>query len=617
MSQDRDTTLVSFKPLGDDVGERAEHFEEALPVIRTADENPDFSLIVTGELNFNREFQEIAERDLGVEFKIGIPAAIVILVLVFGALVVATVPVILALASILIALGVTALLGQAWQFSFFVTNMIAMMGLAVGVDYSLFVVSRYKEERERGKPTIDAISIAGGTASRAVLFSGITVVVALLGMFIVPLTIFRSLGAGAIIVVLVSVLASLTLLPAVLSVLGDKVNALQLPFVGRKATDKQENKGFWDWLTRTVMGQPVLSLVIVVGLLVAATIPAFSLETGQNGVGTFPDSLESKQGFEILNSDFSYGLARSPAVVVINDGPTAPSVADGISKLQGLLDSDELFTFQGQRVSEAGNIVELQVLVNGDPDSEEAVAAVRRLREEYVPTAFAGTGVEVLVSGLVAFNIDYFDTTTNFAPIVFVLVLGLSFLLLTVVFRSLVVPIKAILMNLLSVGATYGLIVLVFQKGFLVGLFGFTQVDVIDAWIPLFLFSVLFGLSMDYHVFLLSRIRENFDKTKDNTDSVAKGLRSTARLITGAALIMVAVFSGFAAGELVMFQQFGFGLAVAVLLDATIIRSILVPASMKLLGNANWYLPKFLGWLPELRVEAAEAPAMPAVESDD
>jgi RND superfamily putative drug exporter len=612
VSEDRHTTLVPFKPTGEDIDERADNFTPALAAVREYDQNLDFRLIVTGEMAFNEEFQKIAEKDLNVEFKIGIPAAIVILVLVFGALLAATVPVVLALVSILVALGLTALVGQAWQLSFFVTNMIAMMGLAVGVDYSLFVVSRFREERGKGRERTDAIAIAGATASRAVLFSGMTVVLALFGLLIVPLSIPRSLAAGAIIVVIVSVLASLTLLPAILGLMGDKVNALRIPFVGRRASDQGKGGGFWDWASRAVMKQPVLSLIVVVGLLVAVGVPAFGIETGQNGVSTFPDGLESKEGFEILNREFSYGLATSPASIVVVGDVNSPQVQAGIERLKDRLAGDEYFTYSATRFSDTGDLADIQARVNGDPNAEDVVAAVRRLRDEHVPAAFGGVNAEMLVTGVVAANIDYFDTTSGYMPIVFVFVLALSFILLTVVFRSLVVPIKAILMNLLSIGATYGLLVLVFQYGFAADLFGFTQVDVIDAWVPLFLFSVLFGLSMDYHVFLISRIRENFDRTQNNTESVAMGIRSTAGLITGAALIMVAVFSGFAAGDLVMFQQFGFGMAVAVLLDATIIRSVLVPASMKLLGKANWYLPRLLNWLPELRVEAERTQPEPA-----
>jgi len=319
-----------------------------------------------------------------------------------------------------------------------------------------------------------------------------------------------------------------------------------------------------------------------------------------------PDRFESKKGFLILQEQFSAGLV-APAEIVIDGAIDSPAVQEGIRRLEAAMVSDprKSFGLAKLEVNAGRDLALLSVPVVGEANSEEAIGAIERLRKEYVPQAFSGVPAEVLVGGVTAFNKDFFDLADRYQPIVFAFVLGLSFILLMVVFRSLVVPLKAIIMNLLSVGAAYGLMVLVFQKGVGASVLGFQQVPTVEAWIPLFLFSVLFGLSMDYHVFLLSRIRERFDQTQNNTEAVAFGLRSTAGIITGAALIMVAVFGGFASGELVMFQQVGFGLGVAVLLDATIIRSVLVPASMKLLGPVNWYLPKALHWLPDLRPEGA------------
>jgi RND superfamily putative drug exporter len=263
-------------------------------------------------------------------------------------------------------------------------------------------------------------------------------------------------------------------------------------------------------------------------------------------------------------------------------------------------------------VAPAGNLAVIHVPLNGDATAEEALDALDRLRHQYIPSAFGGSNASVSVGGYTAGSQDFFDMVDKWTPIVIGTVLALSFLILLVAFRSLIVPIKAIIMNLLSVGAAYGLLVLVFQHGVGSGLFGFIETPKIDAWIPLFMFSVLFGLSMDYHVFLLSRIREQYDRTKDNTASVAFGLRTTASLITGAALIMVAVFSAFAASELVAFQQMGFGLAVAIILDATVVRTVLVPATMELLGDRNWYFPKWLEWLPEIHIEGHPPTTTPA-----
>ncbi|MGH9281943.1 MAG: MMPL family transporter [Acidimicrobiales bacterium] len=599
VSEDRRSTLIPTTLAGEieDAPEKIDDLNEAID----AGEGPGFDVKVFGVAALGEDFNTVAEEDLAKGEGVGIMAALLILVVVFGAVVAGLVPVIVGVASIFIAVGVVAVVGQLVQFSFFVTNMISMMGLAVGIDYSLFVVSRYREERQAGKDKLDAIEAVGATASRAVFFSGMTVVLALLGMILIPNSIFRSLGAGAIFVVIIAVAASLTLLPAVLGLLGDKINALRVH--RRRAPDPEHRGGFWDAVTRGVMHRPVLSLVIGVGLLLTAGWSALDMRTGFAGVSTVPDELPSKQAFDLLARDFPGGLS-SPVKVVVDGDVRSPEVTADMDELQAALAEDPIFGSPQVQVNDAGDLALITVPLNDDPSSKASTDAIGRLRDTYVPAAFPDDSeTRVLVGGDTAFNKDFFDVAGRYLPILFVFVLGLSFVLLTVAFRSVVVPVKAIIMNLLSVGAAYGLIVLVCQKGVGNEIFGFQQVEVIEAWLPLFLFSVLFGLSMDYHVFLLSRIREHFDLTGDNTESVAYGLRTTAGIITGAALIMVAVFAGFAAGRMVAFEQMGFGLGVAVLIDATVVRSILVPASMKLLGTRNWYLPGWLQWLPNLGVE--------------
>jgi RND superfamily putative drug exporter len=607
VSDDGRTTIMPFV-MGGSFADATGNIGGVIEIVERADRSDGFTVLIVGDASIANETKEISQKDLETGEMFAIPVALVILVLVLGALLAATLPVILAAVSIVLALGMTALLGQEMDLSFFVVNMVTMMGLAVGIDYSLFVVARYREERGRGREKLDAIAAAGATASRAVLFSGLTVVLALIGMVIVPTSIFQSLGIGAIFVVISAVLASLTLLPAVLSLMGDRVNSLRVPYVGRGLGPGSSDAegGFWDWVTGMVMRHPAAFLIVAVGLLLAAAFPVLDIETGSNGISTLPDGLQAKRAFTLLEREFAFGEV-SPVYIVIQGQIDSEGVQGAVQRLTDRLRSDTLFRRSlPLEVNDAGDIALLSVPLSAEPASEDAVEAVRKLRERYVPDAFLGEEAEVFVTGITAFNVDFFDITSDYMPIVFAVVLGFSFLLLTVVFRSIIVPIKAIIMNLLSVGAAYGLIVLVFQKGVGVELLGFQQSPVIEAWIPLFLFSVLFGLSMDYHVFLLSRIRERFDQTGDNAGSVAYGLRSTAGIITGAALIMVTVFGGFAAGDLVMFQQVGFGLAVAVFLDATIVRSILVPASMKLLGDLNWYLPSALGWLPDVRVEAPQ-----------
>ena len=560
---------------------------------------------------------EINQKDSETGESIAIPIALLILVVVFGALVAAIIPVIIAI--IAIAMGLTGLFGLVFDFSAFVTNIIIMLGLAVGIDYSLFIVSRFRTERARGLEKQEAIARTGATASRAVFFSGITVVFALLGLLLAPMNVYTSLAAGAIFVVVTSMLASLTLLPAILSLLGDKINRLRVPIFGRsqKQSDEERSGGFWDRVAHGVMKRPALSLVLAGGLLVAMSIPFFDMTIGIADVDTYPDNVESKQGFDIVSREFPDLLTNRARVVV--DGPIDnPSVQQAITELRARMEADDNFGATTLETNASGDLAVVSAaVIGGDSASRVAIETVKQLRRSYVPDAFdAAVPARALVAGDTAFWLDFYQVVRDYAPIVFGVVLGMSFLLLTVVFRSIVVSLKSIVMNLLSVGAAYGLIVLVFQKGIGNELLGFKQVDVIMAWLPLFLFAILFGLSMDYHVFLLSRIRERFDQTRDNTESVAFGIRTTGRLITGAALIMVAVFSGFAfSGNLVDLQQFGFGMGVAILLDATIVRMVLVPSAMKLLGNWNWYMPRWLRWLPDVRVDVDQV--QPATALDD
>jgi RND superfamily putative drug exporter len=599
VSEDGHTTLmpVTF--------EEPEEIADLLPDVEGLLDEANESGVITarslGTVTIEDDFTRIAEEGLQRGETFGVIVALIVLILVFGAVVAGIIPIIMGIASIAVAIGAVALVGTTVDFSFFVTNIITMMGLAVGIDYSLFIVSRFREERAMGRAKLDAIDATSATASRAVFFSGLTVVLALVGMLIVPTTIFRSIAAGAIFVVVVAVLASLTLLPALLSLLGDRVNSVR---VLRRRTEfgSESSHRFWNAISRRVMGRPGTSLVLAGGILIAASLSYFNINTGIAGVSTLPEDAPSREAFEVLADEFSGGLS-SPVEVVIDGDANSPEVSGAIQELQSALAEDGFFGPSQATVNLAADATIVSFPVNADPSSEAATSSIARIRDDFVPAAFAGVNAEVLVGGDTAFNNDLFDVTESHTPIVFAFVLGLSFLLLMIVFRSVVVPLKAIVMNLLSVGAAYGLLVLVFQEGIGADLFGFQQVESIEAYLPLFLFSILFGLSMDYHVFLLSRIKERFDQTGDNAESVAFGLRTTGGLITGAAAIMVGVFGGFAAGDLVPLQQVGFGLATAVLIDATLVRSVLVPASMKLLGDRNWYLPAWLEWLPNVSVE--------------
>jgi uncharacterized membrane protein YdfJ with MMPL/SSD domain len=602
VTEDRHVTMVQFSEASDD------GIDDIVGAVERADASPAFAVSVTGQKTLDRDFNELSQSDLqNGELRVGLPSALIILLLVFGAVVAGLVPLMITVPSIVVALGLVAVLAHAFSLSVFVINMLTGMGLALAIDYSLFVVSRFREERGRGREKLDAIDASASTANRAVVFSGTTFVIAMFGMLIVPSSIMRSLAVGAIVVGIVSVVASATLLPALLALLGDRVDSLRIPLIGRRSAEAANPEGrFWGAIVRTVLRRPGLSLAISVALLLALASPIFGMHVGTSGATALPDRFESKRGFAALQRDFPEATSDPVEIVVAGDG-AQPSVEEALTRLRTSLASDPRFGEGEIERSQDGRVALLTVPVRGDPSADDAVAAVRDLRSTVVPAAFENTDAEVLVGGTTSENIDYFDSVIGPAPWVIALVLALTLVFLTVVFRTLVVAATAVVLNLLSVGAAYGLLVLVFQHGVGAGLLGFDQVDTIEAWVPLFLFSVLFGLSMDYQVFLLSRIRERYDETRDTTDAVTFGVASTARIITGAALIIVAVFAGFASGELIMFQQMGFGVAAALLIDATIIRSVVLPAAMKLLGDWNWYLPRSLEWLPRLHAEGASS----------
>ncbi len=596
VSPDRHSALVSLLIDSDSGAKSVEQ------VVQNAN-GKGFTVGITGYHSTGYDFGKQSQTDLEKgELAFGLPAALIVLVLVFGALVAGLVPVLTAILSIIVALGLVALISLGFSLSVFIVNMLTGMGLALGIDYSLFVVSRYREERLLGLSKEDAIAHTGATASRAVLFSGSTFVIALLGMFIVPTSIMRSLALGAILVGIVSVAAALTLLPAVLSVAGDRVNSLPVPYVGRNLGQADAAEGrFWRRIIEAVLRRPALSLVLSVGFMLLCASPIFGLHIGANGVATLPSSLPSKQGYVLLQRTFPVQNPEPVRVVAV--GGDSAEVHRGLVQLERRLAAEGSFGRGTIQTASRDDVALLTAPVRGDPVGGAAVAAVRDLRSNVIPSIFDGTGAQVYVGGDTAENVDYFDAVSNPTPYVLLFVLGLSFVLLTVAFRSIMVALVSIVLNLLSVGAAYGLLTLVFLDGHGASLFGFQHTHVIDAWVPLFLFSVLFGLSMDYQVFLMSRIKERFDQTGSTRDAVVWGVASTARIITGAALIIVVVFLGFARGQLVMFQQMGFGVAVALLLDATIIRSVVLPSMLTLLDRRSWYLPRWLEWLPHVEVE--------------
>ena len=656
ISKDGHTTLVNARVLGD--------VDSAIASVATLDEailpfrdNKDFTILRGGFISANEAFTTASEEDLKAEQYV-LPIALVILIVVFGAVVAALAPVVLGIIAIMLTIASVTLISQISPLSFFVTNIVTMIGLAVGIDYALFTMARYREQRHAGDDVMKSIAVAGDTASRAVVFSGATVVIALTGLILVPNTIFIAFGIGASIVVVFAVLATLTLLPACLRLLGDRIEGVHpaqwqrlaalacgvgvvavpgpargvlaiatfaiifVPSIVRKVTRRKttsanaatmsidDNTGFWAGTARFVMKNAVVMVIGSAALLLVLAIPYTRIHLGASGPSSLPEKYEVRQAFTVLNEKFVSGFLAPTDIVIQAPDVKAAAVQVAIVNFQQKVSQDpEIRLSRPPVLSEDGKLAALAVALTGDLASTQAQDQIRRLRNEIVPAAFDGSGAKVYVGGTTAINMDLFDQVGQYTPIVFAYVLGLSFILLMLVFRSIVVPIMSIIMNLLSVGASYGILIAVFQWGWAPDFLGFGKVDAIEAWLPLMMFTILFGLSMDYHVFLISRIRERFDETHENTESVAFGLRSTANIITGAAAIMVAVFGGFALGDLVMFQQMGLGLAVAVFLDATIVRTVLVPATMRLLGDANWYLPTWLHWLPDLRVEKSPRPS--------
>ncbi len=607
VSADRRTTIMEIVLAGT-FDEAAVNVEHVIDVVKEADAADDFRVLVGGTASISFETNELSQHDLEQGERFGLPVALIILLVLFGTVIAALLPIGLAVFAIIVALGLAAVIGQAFELVFFVTMMITMIGLAVGIDYSLLIVSRFREEMNKGLDKLEAVERAGDAAGRTVLFSGVTVVIALCGMLIVPASFFQSLAVGAILVVIVALAATLTLLPAVLALLGTGVNRLRIPFVGMSNLESAEvnKQGFWEATTRVVTRYPVISILVIGVPMLVVTFFYFQIETGLNGVDTFPEGAQTREAFFVLEEEFSFGLVN-PTEIVIDGNVNDPQVQGAIAKLRESLGNDPRFPIPPVMVpNPSGDLALLTLPIPGESRSRANVDAVTDIREQHIPAAFAGVRADIYVGGVTAIAADLFGVVDRYTLIVFAFVLGFSFIVLLLVFRSIVIPVKAVIMNLLSVGTAYGLMVLVFQKGIGTDLLGFQHAEVIDAWIPLFLFTILFGLSMDYHVFLLSRIRERYDQTGSNAEAVSYGLRSTAGIITGAALIMVAVFGAFASGETIINQQVGFGLAVAVLLDATLVRSVLVPASMEVLGRGNWYLPSWLEWMPDLRVEAVE-----------
>ena len=565
-----------------------------------------FEVSMLGGTSGSVAMENAVNAEFGMIVMVAVVGGFIILVLAFGSVIAALVPLAMAVASILAAVGAAVVVSRVQPLNMYYYEMIVLIGLAVGVDYSLFIISRFREAREAGIPKLDAIRSASGTTGRAVFYAGITVMVSVAGLLLTRDPLFIGLGLGAMIVVFFSLIASLTLLPALLSLLGDNVNRLRIRGLGRPS----RGGGIWGFITDRVLRRPAIFATVTLALLIALASPLLSLHMGNTPIttDTIPEKLEGYRALELLEEHFG-GLSEMSALVVVVDpgeggNVDTPEIRASVEILIGDLEHDSSFVapFHTQ-VNQDGDLLLISVPVVNPDDEENAEGAVRKLRNNLVPAAFQTNGVDVLVGGGASYSIDARDNVKSTAPAVFAFILGLAFVLLLVMFRSIVIPIKAIILNLISVSAAYGVLILVFQKGVGDSLLNFNAVGIIEIFMPLFLFAVLFGLSMDYHMLVLSRIKEAYDSGLSNEESVSVGIKATAALITSAAAIMILVFGAFSLSSAMFMKQMGVGLGVAILIDVTLIRAVLLPASMKLLGDKNWYLPRWLEWLPRISPE--------------
>ena len=606
VSADGRAALVEFQIPGD--GDQAEERVDASLAATAAVQaaNPDLRVEQFGGASAGKALEEVFYEDLKKAETTSLPITLVILLFAFGALVAALVPLLVGFSSVLATVSLLALPSQLVPMDENVASVVVLVGLAVGVDYSLFYMRREREERRAGRAPSAALEAAAATAGRAVLVSGFTVIAAMGGMLLSGDPTFTSFAVGTMTVVAVAMFASISVLPAVLSKLGDRVERGKVPFLARLRR-RRAGRSAWSAVIERVMRRPALSLALSAGFLVALAIPALSMQTVVSGAEDLPRDIPVVQTYDRINDAFPGEAAGATVVVEADDvssGPVAAAIDDLVTRAEG----DPRVSGRVEvETSGDGTVAAVQVPTVGNGSDATATRAMEAVREQLVPAAFAGTAAEVNVGGEAAESKDFGDLLAQRLPLVFAFVLGLAFLLMLVTFRSIVVPVKAILLNLLSVGAAYGVLVLVFQEGLGESLLGFESNGGVSSWLPMFLFVILFGLSMDYHVLILSRVREYVDRGMTTDEAVRRGITATAGTVTSAAVVMVAVFSVFATLSILDMKEMGVGLAVAVLIDATIVRAVMLPAAMKLLGERNWYLPRFLGWLPRVREPEPEA----------
>ena len=607
ISRDGHSVLLQFDVRGDPntAKDRIKPILDAVAGVQKG--NLSFSVREVGDASANYEIGKTFNKDFANAERLTIPLTLLILLAAFGALVAAGLPVLLAFSAVLASLGLFSLVTHASSGDYQSTSaVILLVGMAVGVDYSLFYLRREREERALGKEPRPALLRAAATSGQAVLISGITVLIAMAGMFIASNKIFTSMAFGTMLVVLCAVVGSLTVLPAALSKLGDRVDRGRVPFFGRRKHAAGESR-FWGYVLDRVLRRPIVSTVLAAGLLVAAAFPLFGMHTKLPSFTDMPKELPIVQTYKQVIAAFPG--APTPAEVVVQ----APNVRSGeiSAQIQNFkrraVATGQMFAPMFMTVSADNTVADIRVPIAGNGDDATSLRALATLRGVVLPSTLGRLdNVQYAVTGETAGTYDFNQQMKTRMPWVLAFVLGLAFVLLLMTFRSVVIPITAIVLNLLSVGAAYGLLVLIFQNDLAEGILGFTSNHAITSWLPMFLFVILFGLSMDYHVFILSRIKELRDSGTSTEEAVSRGIRRTAGTVTSAAIIMVAVFGIFGTLRMIMMKQMGVGLAVAVLIDATIIRGVLLPATMKLLGEWNWYMPAWLEWLPSLTPEQRE-----------
>jgi RND superfamily putative drug exporter len=609
VSADRHSALVQF-----DVRGRVENAKDKIgPILAAVDQaqagNPSLIIEEFGQASADHSLGARFDGDMQRAEYTSVPLTLVILLVAFGALVAAGLPVVLAFSAVLAATGLNALASHLVPTDEqTLSAIILMIGMAVGIDYSLFYIRREREERRRGAPPAEALARTARTSGQAVLISGSTVLIAMAGMFVSGNSLFTTIGIGTMIVVLAAMVGSLTVLPALLHRLGDRVDRGRIGvFRGAPRDD-----GPWGRFIERVLRRPLLWALVSAGVLLAAALPATTLQTKLPNLTDLPHDLKIVRTYDRIQRAFPG--SQTPAVVVVKaPNVESPQMRRAYSLFrQRALATGDLFAPFTVAVNPARTVARIDFSIAGNGTNSASVDALHTLRDTVIPPiASTLPDAQVAVTGTTAGTYDFNHQMRSRLPFVFLFVLGLAFVLLLLTFRSLVIAATAVALNLLSVGSAYGILVVVFQYGWFAHMLGFQSNGAIVSWLPLFLFVVLFGLSMDYHVFILSRIKELHDNGVPTDEAIRLGITRTAGTVTSAAIIMVAVFGLFATLSLIMLQQMGFGLAVAVLIDATIVRAVLVPATMKLLGERNWYLPQSLEWLPSLSPEGTQTTRAP------